>query len=190
MQFTDEKGWLIQQIVALELDMFVNVKTSEPAPCQEKLRTFKLMRRMSHSALSLATLKSYLSDLQAAVMAERNLITEKYARMDNQIPLLNDNPLIQHIVSSECEWLAQLHEQYPLAVKCDENFKRYALGELETYSNRTLTLLYQDVCDAANGGHNLVEARYEYLYKSLGYLSLADVENKARHSALFASGEI
>ncbi|KYZ78157.1 hypothetical protein AXX12_01015 [Anaerosporomusa subterranea] len=136
------------------------------------------------SVLSLATLESYLIDLRTAAAAGRNLITEKYVRMDNLIPQLNDNQLIHSIVTSEYDWLAQLHQRYPLSVKCDEGFIRYALAELETYSDRTLALYHMDVCDVAQNGRNLVEERYEYLYKSLGYLSLADVENKAKHSAL------
>ena len=180
MSYAKDREELIRQIVAIELDMFVNVKSAEPAACQQMPRTFKAMRSMSHSAWSLETLSSYLQDLQIAVKAGRNLITEKYARMDNLIPPLNQNPVIQTIVAIESDWIRELHEQYPLSVKYDGRFAVYALAELETYSDTTLALYYRDVQCAQQAGINLAEIRYEHLYLSLGYHSLDEVEKRAQ----------
>ena len=180
MSYAKAREELIRQIVAIELDMFVNVKSAEPAACQQMPRTFKAMRRMSHSAWSLETLSSYLHDLQIAAQAGRNLITEKYARMDNLIPPINQNPVIQCIVAVESGWIKELHEKYPLSVKCDERFEVYALAELETYSDTTLALYWRDVDCAREAGINLAEIRYEHLYMSLGYHSLEEVEQRAQ----------
>ena len=180
MSYAKAREELIRQIVALELDMFVNVKSVEPAACQQMPRTFKAMRSMSHSAWSIETLSSYLHDLQIAAQAGRNLITEKYARMDNLIPPINQNPVIQCIVDVEGGWIRELHEKYPLSVKYDERFEIYALAELETYSDSTLALYWRDVECARQAGINLAEIRYEHLYMGLGYHSLEEVEQRAQ----------
>ena len=178
-----DKEALIGRIVEIELAMFSRVKAVEPAACQQMPETFRTMRRMSHSALSTDTLESYLQDLQSAVTQGRNLITEKYARMDNLIPPINRNPLIKSIVALESFWLRDLHERFPLAVRCDGRFEVYALGELETYSDQTLELYFRDVESAVEAGRNLVEERYEYLHKGLGFASLDEVEKRAQTAA-------
>lgn len=180
MGYFEDREELIRQIVAIELEMFVSVKSAEPAACQQMTRTFKAMRGMSHSAWSLETLSSYYKDLQAAVLNRRNLITEKYARMDNLIPPINLNPVIKSIVAIESGWIRELHEKFPLSVKYDEKFETYALAELETYSDTTLALYYRDVECAQKAGINLAEIRYEHLYMSLGYHSLDEVEQRAQ----------
>ena len=180
MSYGQERERLIREIVAIELDMFINVKSVEPAACQQLPRTFKAMRSMSHSAWSLETLSSYLQDLQAAVLNGRNLVTEKYARMDNLIPPINSNPLIKSIVELESGWIRELHEKFPLSVKYDGRFEVYALAELETYSDRTLALYERDVQCAQQAGINLAEIRYEHLYLSIGYQSLEEVEQRAQ----------
>jgi hypothetical protein len=147
-----DKEELIGRIVTIELAMFSRVKAVEPAACQQMPETFRTMRRMSHSALSTDTLASYLQDLQSAVTQGRNLVTEKYARMDNLIPPINRNPLIKSIVALESFWLRDLHERFPLAVRCDGRFEVYALGELETYSDQTLALYFRDVESAVEAG--------------------------------------
>ncbi len=180
MSYATDREELIRQIVAIELDMFINVKSVEPAACQQMPRTFKAMRSMSHSAWSLETLSSYLHDLQIAAESGRNMITEKYARMDNLIPPINLNPIIKRIVAIEGDWIKELHEKYPLSVKYDGRFEVYALAELETYSDTTLALYYRDVECAQQAGINLAEIRYEHLYMSLGYHSLEEVEQRAQ----------
>ena len=107
-----DRKQLLEKIIAREAGMFIAVKASEPADCQEMLKTFYLMREMSHSVLAADTLTSYLQDLETAAAAGRNLMTEKYARMENLIPSLNENELIYKIVDIEREWLAEVHKKY------------------------------------------------------------------------------
>lgn len=80
-----DRKQLLEKIIAREAAMFIAVKASEPADCQEMLKTFYLMREMSHSVLAADTLTSYLQDLETAAAAGRNLMTEKYARNDRKI---------------------------------------------------------------------------------------------------------
>lgn len=83
---------LLKSIIEIELDMFERVRTAEPSLCKDKPETFKTMRRMTHYSLSTETLESYLEDLHKAEAMGKNLLTEKFARMDNKIPPLKSNP--------------------------------------------------------------------------------------------------
>ncbi len=70
------KSELIEQIIKLEEEMFLAVRSVESAPCQQMIGTFRAMRNMSHSVLSEETLKSYFNDLVQAKEARRNLQTK------------------------------------------------------------------------------------------------------------------
>lgn len=174
--FTDRTE-LISRIIALEYEMRLKVKTQNP---NSRLVTgaFKIMRWMTHSVLSIDTLSSYYNDLLAAKQQGRNFMIEKYARMDNLIPPINNNPLIEAIVCQETKWLKETSQKYPLAVRNNGAFSNYARAELETYSDVTLELYAKDVFNAARVGRNLVEERYVNLYTKLGYTSIADAERK------------
>ena len=47
-----DRKQLLEKIIAREAGMFIAVKASEPADCQDMLKTFYLMREMSHSVLA------------------------------------------------------------------------------------------------------------------------------------------
>ena len=85
--------------------------------CQERPGTFRAMREMSHSVLSRDTLASYLGDLRNAQVDGRNLVTEKYARMEGQIPPVSDCPLIPRIVAIESAWMKELCAAFPLTLQ-------------------------------------------------------------------------
>jgi hypothetical protein len=170
---------LTKSIIEIELDMFEHVRTNEPSLCKDKPETFKTMRMITHYSLSKETLESYLEDLQRAKAAGRNLITEKYARMDNKIPPLKTNPNIDNIVKIEERWMKELSEKYPHAFKGESGFKVYLSSELETYSDKTLGLYFEDVSRAEEEGRNLAEERYNMLFQQIGYGSIAEVERRA-----------
>ena len=92
------KEHLIEKILELELNMFLNVPSRYPASCQENPDAFRLYRRVQFSVWSQETLQSYLDDLSQAKEKGDNLMTLKYARMENLIPPLNENPIIDRIV--------------------------------------------------------------------------------------------
>ena len=54
-----DRKQLLEKIIAREAGMFIAVKASEPADCQEMLKTFYLMREMSHFVLAAYTLTWY-----------------------------------------------------------------------------------------------------------------------------------
>jgi hypothetical protein len=175
---------LINDIVAIELRMFLTVQTAGPTTCQEQPETFKLMRRAGFHVLSSKTLESYLQDLQEALEDDRNLVTLKYARIDELIPCLNDSHLIGEIVEIEERWLRELEKKYPLTFRSRADFAAgiYLRSELETYSNRTLELYLKDLTKALDEGRNLTAERYTYLFKQLGYNSIDDMEQKRKQA--------
>ncbi|MFX0025667.1 MAG: DUF4125 family protein [Candidatus Hermodarchaeota archaeon] len=173
------KKYLLKKIVRIELEMFENVRTTQPSLCKENPRVFRLMREMNHSALSYDTLKSYLKDLRTAKSKGRNLMIEKYARMNNIIPPLKVNPLIGKIVSIESDWMNILSNQYPLSINYKpEHFTIYFSCELETYSDRTIELYLKDIELAKKNGVSLAKTRFNHLIKQLGYPSLEEFESK------------
>lgn len=177
----EDKWTIIDAIVDLELQMFqsVNARPGEGQACQEHPDTFKIMRWMHHSVLTPATLSSYLQDLQVAVEQERNLVTEKYARMEGQIPQLKDNPRIYQIAEIECAWMKDLRRRFPNTIRGEENsFQNYLICELETYSDETLEHLWGDIKEAQVRSLNLPELRYRNLFRRMGYKSLEEVEKK------------
>jgi hypothetical protein len=170
---------LLRSIIQIELDMFERVRAAEPSLCQQRPETFKAMREMTHSVLSSATLGSYFEDLNKAEAEGRNLLTEKYARMDNRIAPLKSNPVINDIVKIEVRWMRDLSRKYPHTFKNTPRFKIYISSELETYSDKTLELYFEDVSKAEKKKRNLSEERYTMLFQQIGYSSIAEVEKKA-----------
>jgi hypothetical protein len=176
----ERRDELLDQIIGLELDMFLAVRAQTPSLCQEQPETFNLMRRMTHSALSDETLEAYLGDLSQATVEGRNLLTEKYARMDRLIPCLNRNPVIDQIVDLELRWLQELSGRYPQMFKPSgaQRSDVYLRCELETYSDRTLELYSRDVLRAAEEDRNLAAERYTFLAKLLGYSCIDDLARR------------
>ena len=171
---------LVEEIVEREWEMMKNVVSDGRSLCQERPGTFRAMREMTHSVLYRDTLASYVGDLRNAAFEGRNLVTEKYARMEEQIPPVSECPLIPRIVAIESAWMKELCRAFPLTFQSAVTyFERYESCELETWSDATLTLLYRDVLAAKESGRNLVRERYENLFAKLGQGTLADIEEKA-----------
>ena len=179
-----ERSALVEEIVEREWNMMSAVVSDGRSLCQERPGTFRAMREMSHSVLSRDTLASYLGDLENAHVDGRNLVTEKYARMEGQIPPLSECPLIPRIVAIESAWMKELCAAFPLTFQAAvSSFAAYESCELETYSDTTLTLLYRDVLAAREMGRNLVRERYEHLFGKLGQGTLVEVEARTREKA-------
>lgn len=170
---------LINDIIDIEWFMLQNVNASNPNSCQERPNAFRFMRWVSFSVFPENVLKSYLEDLEQAVREGRNLMIEKYARMENKINALKNNPLIYDIIKIEKKWMDELKKKYPSLFNKETNeFHKYFSCELETYSDRTIELFYNTVSQAENENRNLAEERYTNLFRKLGYLSIEDRLNK------------
>jgi hypothetical protein len=175
---TGNRKDLVKNIVEIELRMFEQVRTSEPSLCKDRPETFRAMREMTHSALSTETLRSYLGDLQKAEAEGRNLLTEKYARMDDRIPPIKINRLIDDIVELETRWMRELSQKYPQSFRGGSGgFELYLSSELETYSDETLELYFGDACKAEKEGRNLAEERYTKLAQQIGYAYIDEMHS-------------
>lgn len=181
MSIEEEKERLIAKIVDIELDMFLSTPNEGGvSACQTRPNAFRVMRWMNHCTHDTATLESYLEDLEDAASAGRNLMIEKYARMDDRLPPLSTSPLLDEITDKEISFLQEASSRYPHAinVNCDSIFRRYFRCELETLSERTLRLYAAEMRRASQEGRNTAIERYDNLWRKLGEGSLEAYEKK------------
>jgi hypothetical protein len=166
-----DKQSVIKEILEIELEMFLTVRTEQRSSCQDYPESFKLHRRVQFTAWSEGTLNSYLKDLKNAVGEGVNLMTVKYARMDGQEEMFKKYPYL-------------MGGARPLSKSEDSarktSFETYLGGELETYSGATLELLYKDMSEKIKDGVNMSEEVYGYLVREMGYSSIDDAEMKAK----------
>jgi hypothetical protein len=185
-----EKENLIEDILQRELKMFLSVHPRYPAGCQEHPDAFLVHRGAQFSVWSEEALQSYRVDLVDAEKQNHNLMTLKYARMENLIPDLKTNPLMNEIVKMELESQREMFLHYPNILSQGRpleddsmgatSFSTYLRGELETYSDRTLELLHRDIKQARDRGENRTRQLYDNLCRSLGYKSLDEAEKIMR----------
>ncbi|MBL0699692.1 MAG: DUF4125 family protein [Desulfosarcina sp.] len=188
----DENKNLTNRILKRELDMFLTVPTLQKASCQEDPEMFKIVRSSQFVSWSRETLESYLQDLKSAEKNNINLMTQKYARMDNLIEKIKENPEMDEIVDIEIEWQKEMFEKFPClmgsarALRSSEDtpsatsFETYLRGELETYSDTTLTFLLKDVKHYFEKNENMMIKNYLDMVKQLGYTSIEDAEETKR----------
>jgi len=188
MCFMKKQQELIQEIIDRELDMFLKVPAREPASCRKNPGAFRFYRRVSFSVWSEAALESYRDDLIRADAGGLNLMTLKYARMENRIPPLSINPLIDRIVEIEIAWTKELAAKYPnlhsRGRPIDEDgpggtsIRTYLHGELETYSDNTLALYHQNQLQSLERKENLAEKVLLATVLEAGYGSLQEAEDR------------
>lgn len=190
------KEELIEEILGIEWDMFANVQArEESASCQEDQRSFQIIRAANFLTWSEGTLESYLSDLKAAQAKGRNLMTEKYARMEGLIPPLNPETatLIDRIVRRECLWAEDYLKSTPGARLARPVYSRddtpqvtssetYSRAELETYSIHTLEFYYSDILGLSAQGKNRIAI-------SVGYMKAMSSDKELDWKELLASGD-
>lgn len=182
------KESLIEEIVELELEMFLSVQSRGHASCQDNPDGFKFYRTAGFSAWPEGVLESYLQDLLQAQKDGKNLVTIKYAVMEGLIPKQADNPLREKIVDIEVGWVKELAHKYPYlhrrARPIEEDsanltsMKTYLSGELETYSDRTIELYYNHLLTSQSSNENPEEKKLLIMVKGAGYSSLEDAEAK------------
>jgi hypothetical protein len=177
---------LIAAILDCEWEMFQRVKSAYPVLCQQAPVTFRQIRASIFELWTEEMLATYLSDLHQAKAAGRNLLAEKYARMDNLIPGTNCNPFIERIVAIDSEWQEEVKNEYPnlYRVACrgmeptndGRNFSVYLRCELETYGEKTVELYYRQISEALANGENLTLKMLERLVVKGGFKDLEHAE--------------
>ncbi len=184
----DEKQGIVEAIVIIEWEMFKNVESSVPASCQNSPESFREIRTSVYEEWPKSLLESYLQDLIAANEEGRNLVMEKYARMDNLLPPLEENPLINDIVRIEAAWQDEVRHQYPTLYQhacrttdtADDgsNFSIYLKAELETYGDKTVEYYHKHVSEAEANNENLSLHMLKRLVKKGGYEGLEHAEKQ------------
>ncbi len=192
------KKELIAKILEQEWEMFSRVNDradTDPSrkdcpTCRDFPDEFRLHRRAQLMAWSEKTLGSYLDDINTAAAGGKNLMTYKYARMEGLIPCVNGSRFIDLIVTVLVAWQEAFIREYPRIMSGGRpltpkeakgnlvSFETYLRGELETYSEKTLAFLYDDILICQNQGSNFPKIVYTYLVREKGYDSLDQAEEK------------
>ena len=188
-----EKDTLVQNILDKEWEMFVRVKSDRPASCQSSPDKFRLIRGNQFETWTREMLTAYWEQLEEADAVGRNLLAEKYARMDNLIHPLTENILIFPIVTINERWQQELCELYPaLFEQCcrstnlsrdGRNFSIYLACELETYGDTVIELYYLNVKRAEDEGRNLAEEALLRLVRASGYRDLEHAERSLQRGS-------
>ena len=205
-----KKDELAAKIVEEEWKIFSSVPNiGGKAYCQDDYNTFEINRSSQVMNWSPETMESYLQDLAVAEKEERNLMTEKYARMmkstspaeyaaiEHHLHTVDNESLsvIDNIVSIVLAWEDDLAKKYPNVLKKGRplyssgdskyvtSLETYLRGELATYSLRTLKLYYDDIAKQQTGNINGSEIIMDTMMKRFGYSSLHDANEKIKHSS-------
>jgi hypothetical protein len=186
----ETKADIIEAILDLELEMFLQVSSEGEPPCQQHPEAFKFHRRMQFSVWSQETLIHYRQDLIQARSRGENLMTIKYARMQGLLPCRNPNPLIDTIVRIQLQWQAEMKCRFPAIMGAARpleqtggkeettSFETYARSELETFSDTTLSSLHADIRALLEKGINASEQIYRLQAQLSGFDSLEAAEAK------------
>jgi len=172
----ETKSDLIGRILEIELLWFLTANPQPTSECQEHPETFNLMRGSGFETWSERTLALYLEHLADAQDKGRNLVREKYAKIEGSMPCENMGPVLTNSVEIEERWLKEAASKYPHIMRGDAGggFSRYLRCELDTFSQETLESYYKDRLHAATEGKNLVIETYDRIARKLGYSSLED----------------
>lgn len=183
---SDEKERLLQEILDREWGMFQKVNSAAPASCQSSPDSFRKIRGSIFQLWPTELMAAYVVELCKAEWEGRNLLTEKYARMDNLIPPLNANPVIDEIVAIEEEWQEEIQHKYPglYARSCrstdptgdGRSFSVYLRCELETYGDLALEIYSDWVETARRAGMNYSLTMLNDLILGSGFKSLDEAE--------------
>jgi hypothetical protein len=191
---------LIGDILDAEWAMFQKVKSTTPASCQSNPEAFSKIRGSIFQLWPEQMLEAYLIEITAAGTSGRNLLTEKYARMDRLIPAVNTNSLIEKIVAIETKWQAELRESYPALYwktcrstgSSDDgsDFSIYLSCELETYGDEVIELYYAWVSEAVDQERNFSIEMLELLVVKGGFDDLAQAEEYFKHQMVDESAQV
>jgi hypothetical protein len=203
----EEKKNIIDVIVETEWKMFDKVQNVlGRAECQNNRETFELMRRSQFEAWDEKLLVSYLADLREAEKEGRNMLTEKYAyimeytnpeefaSIKDRLPELSPEKrmLVRRITDRELEKYDRLAETFPSITARGRpeyssqetngyaSIESYMLGELSSYSCRTLKIYEQYQEALSREGENIPRLILENTMKKYGFSSPEEAEQWAQ----------
>jgi hypothetical protein len=165
------------------------------------------MRRSQFEAWDKKLLASYMADLREAEKNGRNMLTEKYAyimeytnpeefaRIKDRLPGLfpEKKALVRRITDRDLEKYNGLTEMFPLITGRGRpeyasqetdgrvSIESYMLGELSSYSYRTLKIYEQYQEALFREGKSIPRLTLENTMKKYGFSSLEEAEQWARY---------
>ncbi len=201
-----EKKSLVEEIIRLEWPMFREVNGDERADCQKNYPMFVAMRGAQFAAWDEASLLSYRGDLEAAVLAGRNLLRDKYIHMmettepehyahfRRELPPVSQRKrdlaaaiweiLLPQTVEFRQKYPAIARLGRPLLASQERNgyasVETYEKGELLTYSEETLEKLLRHIRAQAERGISFAAEIQERGLRNQGYDSPEEAEEDAR----------
>ena len=195
---------LAEEVIRREWDQFQRTENEGGrASCQGNWPMFHQMRASQFMTWPEDLLRSYLDDLDEANRVDRNLVTEKYARMmastapdeyreriEPFIPRLSDERVArqERVIAVQVAWARDFRGRYPklgAAMRVlttaedtpeDTSFETYLRGELGTYSDRTMALYEAMVEDLQAAGRNLTEQTVANTVRLGGFADLTEAE--------------
>ena len=198
------KDNLINEIIDIEWNMFDKVNNiGGRAGCQDDGWTFYVNRFSQFAIYNVDVLTMYRADLAEAQRQGRNLITEKYAYMMEftdkanydtnlkaymPVPSAEKLDLVEKILRILVTKEAEFAQEYPGISgnsrpltgtnKMDVSFMIYTIGELKTYSERTLAAMYAALIEMIAKGISPSYMIHKNTVEFYGYDDIEDAENK------------
>ena len=195
---------IIESIIQMEWDFFDKVQNEGGrAFCQDDWDTFSKMRRSQYMAWSVPLLESWKADLISAREEGRNPLTEKYGYMmcisdhQNNEETARCLPSVSFEKKQTARRIADrlipqneaFRAKYPRVSRRGRplrtfeepaagltSIETYELGELWTYSLRTLELFEENLDDFEKKGRSYPETVVENGLKLRGFESLDQAE--------------
>lgn len=195
---------LIKEIIDREWEMFSVLKnTGGIAECQNNKPEFIIMRSGQWDNLPDKILESYKQDLIDAKEIGRNLLEEKYIRMmeysapsefegvKHLLPDISNGSLtlIRQIEKIYLNWGDEFESKFPKFSKLCRplrssgdiperaSVQTYLIGELSSYSTRTVLFYYDYVKQCVEKGINLIYVTHTDVVKKKGFNSIEEVES-------------
>ena len=194
---------LIKEIIDREWEMFSVLKnTGGVAECQNNKPEFIIMRSGQWDNLPDKILESYKQDLIEAKKVGRNLLEEKYIRMmeysapsefdgvKHLLPNISNGSLtlIKQIEKIYLNWGDEFENKFPKFSKLCRplrssgdiperaSVQTYLIGELSSYSTRTVLFYFDYVTQCVKEGKNLIYITHSDVVKQKGFNSIEEVE--------------
>ena len=195
---------IIESIIRMEWEFFDKVENEGGrASCQDDWETFSKMRRSQYMAWSLPLLESWKADLVGAREEGRNPLTEKYGYMmcisdpEGNIETARRLPPVpqekretaRRIVDRLIPHNETFRAKYPRVsglgrpIRTSEepaagrtSIETYELGELWTYSQKTLELFEVNLDTFKKEGRSYPETVVEYGLRLRGFKGLEEAE--------------
>lgn len=201
---------LIDEIIKAEWEQFDKVvNEGGRAACQDDWSTFSIMRRSQYLTWNDELLESYYHDICVAKAQNRNLISEKYARMmestapeeyaefADKLPKISEDRLAiqETIIAIQVGWMEEFAGQYPkMAANArsihtaedsafNTSYETYLRGEISTYSEKTFVLYGRFIANLQKNAENLAYMIMDNTAKLYGYESAENAEKKLANQA-------